>query len=344
MAKEATYKAKLNYTVRSTQAPGELSPSIVPVIVERLDATSLATVVANCIDRGLIAGLKPTAAEGIADGIARQLAREFELGRGVKFGQYFYGRPYLSGTCGPNGRLTSENSINVRLYKGEAFKLKTEDFQLTFDGAADAVKVDYIFGDTSDGGNNRGRVVVGSGIIIQGSNLYGAGDTNRVTFTEVGAESTPVVVSAFTNQGAGILTFPWPAGLAAGKTYNVMVERTDTNGTTRVSTGKTVEVVASSIPAPMLTAINGGASGETVDSSGITLGGMNLTGASVKFSFENSQGQQVERSVTPESVESTEIVLPSSWDSGVSIPDGSDVTFTVTTGGGSAQILGSYHA
>ena len=50
-------KTKLAYTVRSTRAPGETRDAIVPVIVERLNPVELETVVENCIDRGLIAGL-----------------------------------------------------------------------------------------------------------------------------------------------------------------------------------------------------------------------------------------------------------------------------------------------
>ena len=80
-------KTKLNYTVRNTRAPGETRDVIVPVIVERLNPVELETVVANCIDRGLIAGLKTTAAHGIAEGVAAQIAREFSLGRSVAFGQ-----------------------------------------------------------------------------------------------------------------------------------------------------------------------------------------------------------------------------------------------------------------
>ena len=83
-------KTKLSYTVRNTRAPGETRDTIVPVIVERLNPVELETVVENCIDRGLIAGLKTTAAHGIAEGVAAQIAREFTLGRGVQFGQYFY--------------------------------------------------------------------------------------------------------------------------------------------------------------------------------------------------------------------------------------------------------------
>jgi hypothetical protein len=241
-------KTKLAYTVRNTRAPGETADSIVPVIVERLNPVELETVVENCIDRGLIAGLKTTAAHGIAEGVAAQIAREFTLGRGVQFGQYFYGRPYLSGTVDANGRLTSENRINVRLYKGEAFRLTLDDFSFTFDGAGDAVKIDSVYGDTTDaGGNTYGQVVQGAPVKINGRNLYAAGDTDKVTFAEAGGGAT-VEVTDFATQSADMLSFAWPAGLVPGKTYTVRVERTDVNGVTRTGTGRKVAVVAGAVP------------------------------------------------------------------------------------------------
>ena len=241
-------KTKLSYTVRNTRAPGETRDTIVPVIVERLNPVELETVVENCIDRGLIAGLKTTAAHGIAEGVAAQIAREFTLGRGVQFGQYFYGRPYLSGTVDANGRLTSENRINVRLYKGEAFRLTLDDFSFTFDGAGDAVKIDSVYGDTTDaGGNTYGQVVQGAPVKINGRNLYAAGDTDKVTFAEAGGGAT-VEVTDFATQSADMLSFAWPAGLVPGKTYAVRVERTDVNGVTRTGTGRKVAVVAGAVP------------------------------------------------------------------------------------------------
>ena len=241
-------KTKLSYTVRNTRAPGETRDVIVPVIVERLNPVELETVVENCIDRGLIAGLKTTAAHGIAEGVAAQIAREFSQGRGVQFGQYFYGRPYLSGTVDANGRLSSANGINVRLYKGEAFRLTLDDFSFTFDGAGDAVKIDSIYGDTTDaGGNTYGQLVAGAPVKINGRNLYAAGDTDKVLFTEAGGGST-VEVADFATQSADMLSFAWPAGLVAGKTYEVKVERTDVNGVTRTSAEKKVTVVAGETP------------------------------------------------------------------------------------------------
>ena len=244
-------KTKLSYTVRSTRAPGELTDTTVPVIVERLQPVDLATVIENCIDRGLIAGLKPTAAQGIAEGVANQIAREFSLGRGVQFGQYFYGRPYLSGVVDSNGRLSSDNKVNVRLYKGNDFKLKIDDYSWEFDGSGDAVKVDHIMADTDDaGGNTWGQIVPEKPVIIEGRNLSAAGDTNKVVFAEVGGSGSPVEVSSFTATGDGLVKFAWPAGLTAGKTYSVVLERTDANGVTRKSTAKKVTVYGTPSPTP----------------------------------------------------------------------------------------------
>ena len=290
-------KTRLNYTVRNTRAPGETRDAIVPVIVERLNPVELATVVENCIDRGLIAGLKTTAAHGIAEGVAAQIAREFSQGRGVQFGQYFYGRPYLSGTVDANGRLTDENRINVRLYKGEAFRLTLDDFSFTFDGTGDAVKIDSIYGDTTDaGGNTYGQLVAGAPVKINGRNLYAAGDTDRVLFAEAGGGST-VEVADFTTQSADMLSFAWPAGLVAGKSYEVKVERTDVNGVTRTGTGKKVIVIAGVVPPapvdpPVATSYEAdGMEGEPIYPNGGSLhvNGTNLNGATkILFRYEEN--------------------------------------------------------
>ena len=65
----------------------------------------------------------------------------------------------------------------------------------------------------------------------------------KTIFTAAGAAS-----------GAGLLAFAWPSGLVAGKSYRVMVERTDVNGVTRTSAAKTVAVVAGAVaPEPTIT-------------------------------------------------------------------------------------------
>ena len=91
-------KKTVEYVVRTTENAITHEKQTVPVVVNRRDPVDLVDVIANCIDRNLILGAKPTAAQGIAEGIAEQLAVEFKKGNGVKFGKYFYGRLYLNGT------------------------------------------------------------------------------------------------------------------------------------------------------------------------------------------------------------------------------------------------------
>jgi hypothetical protein len=99
-------KKTVEYVVRTTENAITHQTQTVPVVVNRREPVDLVDVVANCIDRNLILGAKPTAAQGIAEGIAEQLAAEFKKGNGVKFGKYFYGRLYLDGTS-----LTRRNAL-----------------------------------------------------------------------------------------------------------------------------------------------------------------------------------------------------------------------------------------
>ena len=116
-------------------------------------------------------------------------------------------------------------------------------------------------------------------MVIQGRNLWAAGDTNKVYFNELDGEDE-VEVSAFTSQGDGLLAFAWPSGLTVGKRYAVTVERTDANGITRSATGKYVDVVAGATPpvrpptGPTVTAIDGG---EFHDGTNV------VTGANMRF-------------------------------------------------------------
>ena len=272
-------KYPITYAVRTTRAPGETEDTTVPVIIDRVQATDLARVVENCIDRGLIAGLKPTAAQGIAEGVAEQIAKEFTLGRSVAFGQYFYGRPYLGGTTDANGRLTSANGINVRLYKGNAFKLTLDDFSFTFDGSGDSPKIDSVL---SDGSGVRGEVVKGSSVKVNGRFLNAAGDTNKVYFEEVGADGAePVVVDVFTAAGDDILSFECPAALVAGRKYSVKAERIDTNGVTRTTNAKTVTVKAGEpVPEPTITGAK--TRGESEGSVNIAGGILDVVGANLE--------------------------------------------------------------
>ncbi len=244
-------KVKLDYTVRTTRAPGEQTDTWVPMIVDRIQPTSLEGILEKCIDHGLIAGIKPTAAKTIADGVAEQMAHEFAQGHGVQFGQYFYGRPYLSGKVDANGKLTSENAIDVRLYKGNAFKLSRDDFSLSYIDGGNNPKIDFL---VCDGGTPRGEIVKGKSVKVNGQMLYGAGDTVKVTFTPVDETAQTVVVTTFDAVSANLITFGCPSALVENGKYGVVVERVDENGVTRVSAPKGVTVVPnSSADAPTIT-------------------------------------------------------------------------------------------
>ena len=286
--------AKLNYTVRTTQAPGETEPSTIPVLVDRRQPTSLTAVVENAIDRYLIAGLKASAAEGIADGIARQLAYEFARGRSISFGQFFYGRPYLSGTVDANGQLTAENKINVRLYKGEDFKLTLDDFSFTFEDGGNMPKIDFV---VSEGGGTRGEITAGAEIRINGRMLHLDGDSNTATFTEVGGAGQPVVVNDFTNAGPDLLSCAFPSGLIAGKKYSVVVIRTDSNGVQTRTDSKVVLVKASATPSnpPRITSGHSESKADDgkcyADGSGFVLEGDNLEDAIVTIAGSANEGE-----------------------------------------------------
>ena len=324
--------AKLNYTVRATLAPGETVESLVPVLVDRRQPTDLSAVIENAIDRSLIAGLKPSAAEGIADGIARQLAHEFAKGRSVGFGHYFYGRPYLSGTVDANGRLTAENRINVRLYKGEDFKLTLDDFSFSYEDGGTLPKVDFVL---SSPGNLRGEVVAGGEVSLQGRMLHLDGDANTVVFKEEGAEGAPVVVDSFTAAGPDILAFDCPAALVAGKRYAVTATRTDENGVTRTSNTRTVTVKEGATPpgptptGPTVTAINDGT---------FHAGAGNvITGANMRFAdafpgnhilIKDAQGTDMEAMISTDAeIPVTETRFALNLDEGQPLTDGEEYTF-----------------
>ena len=254
-----TMKVSLDYGVQRVRAPGETQDSAIPVIVDRYQPTDLERVIEKCIDRGLIAGIKPTAARTIAEGIAQQMAHEFKLGNGVLFGNYFYGRPYLSGTVDANGRLNNDNSINVRLYKGEGFRLSRKDFSLSFADAENNPKITNIVGEVD--GVQRKDVVVGENVVINGKNLCAQGETVVVKFADISGATAPVSVSTFATKGAALLKFTCPE-ITPNKEYSVSVERTDEEGVTLVSRPYKVKVLRSEAPVPAPTITSAGTRGD----------------------------------------------------------------------------------
>ena len=123
-------KPIINYKGFMQEDPSDRTKRIcVPQIVDRNQTKSLADIVYGAIDRGLIAGLKPEAAQSIADGIMTQLGETLNDGTGVLFGDYFSVRPYLSGTM-PNvlSQLGPDNKLRARFIAGSAYRLDEKKF------------------------------------------------------------------------------------------------------------------------------------------------------------------------------------------------------------------------
>ena len=348
-------KAKLTYAVRETLAPGETVPSTIPVLTDRKAPVELETILERCIDRGLVLGAKASAAHGIAEGIAEQICHEFCLGRGVAFGQYFYGRLYLNGTVGPNGDLTDANRINVRLFKGDDFRLTLSDFSLSFEGDATAPKLEFAVSYTGgDGIGTRGEVVHGKKVGINGRNLWASGDTDAVTFTEIDADGEPQVVevAAFDTNSPDVLTFDCPAALVSGKSYAVKVFRTDANGVTRSTAARNVVVSGEAPSGITLTGVHapgiespmiGQDSTICFDGTGLDAWGDSETD---KVEVKNNRAEEAEWSPVGEiTIEYNDGMLKLSdgvWgtlaDLSISTP-GSEPRFRVTIGGSEAEIV-----
>ena len=163
-------KPVIQYTIRPQANRASGGVINVPAIIGREDSVPLELIVDRAIDRGLIVAIKPNAAKSVADGVAKQMFEEFRNGNGVKFGDYFYARLYLDGTTDGSGTLVEgRNGINVRLYKGNGFKLGLKDFSWQFAEAENIAAIDYLVSD-ADGAQR--------GILMQPAQSVGNG--NRV--------------------------------------------------------------------------------------------------------------------------------------------------------------------
>ena len=237
-------KPELKYTVK--QLPNRATGGVlyVPAIVERDETIPLDEIIIRAIDRGLIAGIKPTAAKSIANAIALQMYEELSNGRGVKFGNYFSARVYLDGTSDGNGTLLAiRNRVKVKLFPGTGFKLSLDSFSWNFTQGGNIPKVDWYISDAQEA--ERNLLQSGCTVQIMGQDLSSDRDAaKKVTFTEKVEEGqTPQVVevTGFTFVGPDMVTFAWPASLVTGKEYRVAFDRV-IGGTTYRS--NVVEVAA----------------------------------------------------------------------------------------------------
>ena len=233
-------KPKLYYEVRQSVNRMTGQPIFWPAIV-----------IKNAIDRGVIAGLKVSAAKQIADAVCQQMYEEFKGARGVKFGNYFYARLYLDGQSDDTGKLTSENRINVRFVNGAGFKLDRSDFSFEFANSDVIPSLQFLIND-ADGAER--DMIASDTIMVNGNNLYAADDTaTHLAFYAVDAEtgavsSTPayeVDTADFTSRGPNLLVFQMDHGTppTAGK-YMVRATRTLIDGKTYESGNHEITVIA----------------------------------------------------------------------------------------------------
>jgi len=242
-------KPKLYYEVRQSTNRFTGQPVFWPAIIDRDQSITLEDVIKNAIDRGVIAGLKVSAARQIADAVCQQMYEEFRNARGVKFGNYFYARLYLDGTSDDTGRLTSENHVNVRFVNGAGFKLDRSDFSLEFANGDVIPSIDFAINDVD--GASRDELAFTGKVMVNGRNLYAAGDTaTRLAFYAVNGETgavdpTPayeVETADFDSRGPNLLVFQPRGAIAQGK-YAVRATRTLIDGKTYESGNKTVSVI-----------------------------------------------------------------------------------------------------
>ena len=242
-------KPKLYYEVRQSVNRMTGQPIFWPAIIDRDQSITLEDVIKNAIDRGVIAGLKVSAAKQIADAVCQQMYEEFKGARGVKFGNYFYARLYLDGQSDDTGKLTSENRINVRFVNGAGFKLDRSDFSFEFANSDVIPSLQFLIND-ADGAE---RDMIGyDTIMVNGNNLYAADDTaTHLAFYAVNSETgavspTPeleVNTADFTSRGPNLLVFTPASAIAAGK-YMVRATRTLIDGKTYESGNHEITVIA----------------------------------------------------------------------------------------------------
>ena len=243
-------KPILFYEVRQQVKRSTGTVVYVPAIVEREASIPLDEIIIRAIDRGLIAGLKPSAAKQVADAIALQMYEEFRQGRGVKFANYFYARLYLDGTTDADGRLSeANNSVNVRFANGAAFKLSFDMFSFSNIAGGDIPGTDFLISDVD--GAQRGQLKVNACILLNGVNLYREDDLGtKVAFYEYNtvtgeiADTATAEVSDFRSKGPNLLQFAFPQALETGKTYMAIPSRSADGERWFVGTGKTAIVVA----------------------------------------------------------------------------------------------------
>ena len=241
-------KPILFYQVRQQTNRTDGTLQFVPAIVDREQTVPLEEIINRAIDRGLIAGLKPSAANNVAQAVAEQMYAEFKKGRGVKFGNYFSARLYLNGLSDQDGKLTSANEVNVRFTNGSLFKLDRNMFSFSNVQGGDIPGAEFLVSNAD--GAERGKLIERESIMLNGVNLYKEGDLGtKVSFFEIdpatgdiSGEATSEVTN-FTTLGPNLLEFAFPAALETGVSYFAVPSRSADGDRWFTGAGKAAEIV-----------------------------------------------------------------------------------------------------
>ena len=214
----------------------------IPQIVERNQTRTLTDVVYSAIDRGLIAGLKTSAAQSIAEGVLAQLGEDLNSAHGVIFGDYFSVRAYLAGTVdGMFGTLGAANKLNARFVPGNALRLDRRNFSFrNVLETGDAPVIDEVQGEYD--GALVGEFKAGEDVQLIGSNLKLAeGDRLHIYIVNAqGGERLVKTVESpadFTQNSNRVLTLGAAAlpAVMANTRYGFKLEKTmDVDGVAAV--------------------------------------------------------------------------------------------------------------
>ena len=237
----------------------------VPMVVDRTEPIDLTTLIERAIDTGRIAGLKPSAAQSIAEGTCEMIAQVLREGEGVQFGEYFCVRMYLGGTVdGPLSSLTDKNPINAKIITGDKLKIDRSQFSFRNINNTDggAPYLDEVQSDV-DGAVNA-VVEIGRGLAFIGSNLA-LGEGDAIVAKKRGEDGDTVVgtirAADCTTSSNKLVRCPWDAlgaeGLQAGDVlYFEVVKRVEIAGgqTATQASNRFAATVAEAAPAPVQTA------------------------------------------------------------------------------------------
>ena len=240
-------KPIINYHPVAQRNPATGGTIYVPTIVERDQTVDLESLIESAADRGVIVGIKPAAGKSVANALGEQMYAEFRAGRSIRFGEYFYGKLYLDGQCGPDGRLDDGNGINIRLVKGPKFRIPFDSFQYQNIDSDLVPKLDFVVSDCA--GAERNTPVTGEVLLVNGSRLEGNNMTSTVEFWQVDSSGQIVgdradySFSNFIAHGPNLLSFDLGTTILPRK-YIMKVVRTHSSGVRTESLGLAVTVVA----------------------------------------------------------------------------------------------------